>query len=56
MFSMIALVSLLSSAPTYTYTTREVVIVSKAPTHTVCHTRDLVQGSGSVKICSRGTR
>lgn len=54
MFAFIAYsISLVAPMPPTTYTIAETVIYAKAPESpaTRCHTRDLVQGSGTVKVC-----
>ena len=50
---MLALMIALSSVQP-TYTVREVTIVSAPPRPAmVCTSRELVQGSGTVKVCER---
>lgn len=51
---MYAFILFLATSTAPTYTVRETVIVSspKAPaSHVVCSTRDLIQGSGTVRTC-----
>lgn len=46
------ILALVSVQPvTQTVTLKEAVIVSKAPVQRTCEVRELIQGSGTVKVC-----